>query len=121
MYKFFKTDYHLLSKEYLSMKFYIDAPKQFEDIPAKVVENHVAKKAIKHMKFRPLNQDIDNVFQIDYHTMFENDDLIDKISKFLDLYENIEHAKLIFNRYIAAQNNFPEYATIESIKNLIRK
>ena len=48
-------------------------------------------------------------------------DPIDKISKFLDLYENIEHAKLIFNRYIAAQNNFPEYATIESIKNLIRK
>ena len=117
MYKFFKTDYHLLSKEYLSMEFGIDAPKQFEDIPAKVIENCVAEKAIEHMKFRPLNRDIDNVLQIDYNTMFENDNIIDKISKFLDLYENIEHAKLIFSRYIAAQNNFPEYATIESIKN----
>ena len=53
--------------------------------------------------------------------IFKNGNVVDKISKFLDLYKNIEHAKIVLSKYIDAQYQCPEYATINSIKKYKRK
>ena len=53
--------------------------------------------------------------------MFKEGHVVDRISKFLNLYENIEHAKIILNKYVDAQHQCPEYATINSVKKYKRK
>ena len=121
MYKFIRDDYARLSKEFIFDVFGIDRPDYFHQIPANLIEQVVVQRAIENMRYRPLNQSIDNVLQIDYNTMFRKGHIIDRISKFLNLYENIEHAKIVLNKYVDAQHQCPEYATINSIKKYKRK
>ena len=121
MYKFIRDDYARLSKEFIFDVFGIDKPDYFYQIPTNLVEQVVVQRAIENMRYRPLNQNIDNILQINYNTMFKEGHVVDRISKFLNLYKNIEHAKIILNKYVDAQHQCPEYATINSVKKYKRK
>ena len=121
MYKFIRDNYARLSKEVIFDRFGIDKPDHFDEISVNLIEQVVVENAIETMKYRPLNYNIDNVLQLNYATIFKNGNVVDKISKFLDLYKNIEHAKIVLSKYIDAQYQCPEYATINSIKKYKRK
>jgi len=124
MYKHIEAEFDELyttKGEEMAEMYNIHNPKHFKDIPDSVVEQSVVDTAMDNLRYRPLKTDLEDILQLDYATMFENTDTVDKICKFLNLYANTEQAKKVYSEYITIQDDCPEYATIKSIKKCWNK
>ena len=125
MYKYLKAEFneihHTAKDQEIAERYNIAVPRYYKDIPDSVVEQSVVDRAMDNLRYRPLKTDLEDILQLDYATMFENTDTVDKICKFLNLYTNIEQAKKIYSEYITVQDDCPEYATINSIKKCWNK
>ena len=125
MYKYIKAEFneihHTAKDQEMAERYNIAVPRYYRDIPDKIVEQSVVDIAMDNLRYRALKADPENMLQLNYATMFENGDIVDKICKFLNLYTNTEQAKKAYSEYLTVQDYCPEYATIKSIKKCWNK